>query len=1173
MRELSSRFWNLFRRHRQTKSRTRATTKSRWRPTFELLEGRLTPATSGFLAPSPGVVSGLVYLNPQNTGVFQTGDTVVPGATVNLVGTTTQGTAVNSTTTTDANGSFKFFQVQAGTYSLTANTGAFVGGKASIGNLGGQGGNTVSLISVSEGQAGINYNLAVRGFSVGFVSLRQFLSTSKHTLDSSAFPAAGSGITSVDNTVQPQGAPVPGTASLAGSVQDTSSAAVKGLQVNLTGIDDTGRDIFLTTTTDSSGAYSFSTLQSGTYTLNVNAQPAGFRAGTPSVGSLGGLVFQNDQIIKIPVATGSKGTGYKFQEISVPTGSGVGPIISAALADDTAGPGGTASDGITSDPSVLGKIANASAITSFSAGFDSTSSASFTSVLDNLKNDGTFSLNRALLGHVAGGTLADGIHTLHLLATNGPGQSSSFDVTFTLKNTAPTVPTVHLDSTSDPGQIGRTTATTVTIQGQTSAGVQVALIQGTTTKTTTADSSGAYSFSNISLAAGSNNFTVQASDNAGNISQHLASFVRQSAPVAVPAAPVQISLGKNGPDRFVDLSSPTIFTDPNSSDTIVRFNTTAGPLDLELFDTVAPQTVANFLSYIQSGKYTNDVFHRLDTSPPVLQGGGFTFNTTTNNVDTLTPGPNVPNEFSQANSNVAGTIAMAKQGGNQNSANSQFFFNLGDNSVTLNAANNGGFTVFGKVRSGQDQRVLNTLAAFGVKDETAFNAAFNVFPLQNYSGTNFPHDATLNNFAAITSASVLQQSDQLTYSIVSNSSPGIVTATIVQGQLQLHPTGTGTASIVVKATNLGGQTANVTFAVTVGPIGLANPGNQTDLEGDSVSLATTATHTGSAALTFSATGLPDGLSIDPTSGMISGTISSGAHTSSPFTTTVTASDGTNSASQTFNWTVFSGVTVTSVPNQTNKEGDTVSVPVSAKAVNNGALTFTANNLPNGLNIDPTTGLITGTIAAGAAASSPFITTITATQGALSGTTLITWTVNPVVTMNSISAQTNLEGDKPSLQVAATDVNNKPLTFSATGLPTGLAINTSTGLISGTISAGASKASPFQAVITATDGTFSASRTVTWNVNPVVSVSPIQNRSNAEGDTITPVQVTATDANNKTVTFSATHLPTGLQIDTNTGVISGTVSLGAATGSPYSVQVTGTDGTFSDTQTFTWLIHT
>ena len=767
------------------------------------------------------------------------------------------------------------------------------------------------------------------------------------------------------------------------------------------------------------------------------------------------------------------------------------------------------------------------------------------------------------------------MHTLHLQATNALGQSSSSNVTFTLKTTPPTVPTVHLDTTSDPGQTGRTTASTVTIEGQTSPGVQVKLIESSsTTLTTTADSSGAYSFASVPLAAGSNPFTVEAEDNAGNISQHIAFFVRESAPVAVPTAPVSESLGQNGPDRFVDLSAPTIFTDPNASNTILQLNTTVGPMDIQLFDTAAPQTVANFLSYVQGGQYTNDVFHRLDTNPPVLQGGGFTFNPTADTINTLTPGPNVPNEFSTTNSNVAGTIAMAKQGGNQNSASSQFFFNLADNSMTLNAANNGGFTVFGKVFTAQDQRILNTLAAFPVQNETTFNSAFNVFPLQNFSGTSFPAGTTLNNYAAITGATVLQQADQLTFTVVSNSNPGIVTATIVQGQLQLHPTGTGqgTASVVVKATNKGGQSSTVTFSVKVGPIGLANPGNQTDLEGDSVSLSNTANSTTGASLTFSATGLPGGLSIDPTSGTISGTISSGDNSSSPFTTTVTASAGTNSASQTFTWTVLSGVTITPVSNQTNREGDTVSVLVSATPPSGSTLTFSATGLPTGLSIDPSAGLISGTISAGAATSSPFTTTVTAATGTSSKSTTFTWTVNPVVTVNSIATQTNLEGDKVSVQVSATDAHgNTTLVFSALGLPGGLTIDPGTGLISGTIASNAAISSPFGVTITVTDGTFTGTKVFTWKVNPVITIANIANQTNKELDSVS-LQVSATDAKSLPFTFSATGLPNGLSINPTSGLISGSIDVGDAASSPFTSTVTAFDGTFSSSKTFTWTVH-
>ena len=50
------------------------------------------------------------------------------------------------------------------------------------------------------------------------------------------------------------------------------------------------------------------------------------------------------------------------------------------------------------------------------------------------------------------------------------------------------------------------------------------------------------------------------------------------------------------------------------------------------------------------------------------------------------------------------------------------------------------------------------------------------------------------------------------------------------------------------------------------------------------------------------------------------------------------------------------------------------------------------------------------------------------------------------------------------------------------------------------------------------------------------------------------------------------VPTGLTIDATTGLISGPISLGAASGSPYATQVTASDGTFSDTQMFTWTVN-
>lgn len=128
---------------------------------------------------------------------------------------------------------------------------------------------------------------------------------------------------------------------------------------------------------------------------------------------------------------------------------------------------------------------------------------------------------------------------------------------------------------------------------------------------------------------------------------------------------------------------------------VACFNTNMGQFCIELFETQTPLTTANFLRYIDINAYTNGIFHR---SVPnfVIQGGGFKIvdsadEKTLAPVNTFAP---ITNEFKI--SNTRGTVAMAKLGGNPNSATSQWFVNLADNSLNLDNQN-GGFTVFGRV--------------------------------------------------------------------------------------------------------------------------------------------------------------------------------------------------------------------------------------------------------------------------------------------------------------------------------------------------------------------------------------------------------------------------------------------------------------------------------------------
>lgn len=145
--------------------------------------------------------------------------------------------------------------------------------------------------------------------------------------------------------------------------------------------------------------------------------------------------------------------------------------------------------------------------------------------------------------------------------------------------------------------------------------------------------------------------------------------------------------------------------------TIVRFGTKFGNIDVELFDTDKPITVSNFLRYVHGGLYTNMFMHRV-VQNFVIQGGGYYVTTqggSPSGIDAIATFAPITNEFNVGpfHSNVYGTLAMAKTS-DPNSATSQFFFNLSNNSASLDDTNNsGGFTVFGQVIAGTN--VLNQL--------------------------------------------------------------------------------------------------------------------------------------------------------------------------------------------------------------------------------------------------------------------------------------------------------------------------------------------------------------------------------------------------------------------------------------------------------------------------------
>ena len=138
----------------------------------------------------------------------------------------------------------------------------------------------------------------------------------------------------------------------------------------------------------------------------------------------------------------------------------------------------------------------------------------------------------------------------------------------------------------------------------------------------------------------------------------------------------------------------------------VVFETNMGSYTLELNSEKAPETVANFLVYVDAGFYSNTLFHRVIPGF-VVQGGGFEKGM--KKKPTLSP---VKNESDNGLMNIKGAISMARTRA-PDSATSQFFINVIHNPSLDRRGSQPGYTVFGKVTEGLD--VIDKIIAVATK--------------------------------------------------------------------------------------------------------------------------------------------------------------------------------------------------------------------------------------------------------------------------------------------------------------------------------------------------------------------------------------------------------------------------------------------------------------------------
>ncbi len=309
--------------------------------------------------------------------------------------------------------------------------------------------------------------------------------------------------------------------------------------------------------------------------------------------------------------------------------------------------------------------------------------------------------------------------------------------------------------------------------------------------------------------------------------------------------------------------------------------------------------------------------------------------------------------------------------------------------------------------------------------------------------------------------------------------------------------GTGTGG----AAGANGSAGSITLNWNVDNLSVTAPGTQSSVTGSAISnVAVTSgfDSTGGNTVTYSASGLPPGLSISA-----GGTISGTPTTPGTYTPTVTVTDSQALAvtSTSFTWTVTNTVSVTHPANQSSVSGTAIT-PLTNSATDSQTgqtFTWTATGLPTGLSIASSTGTITGT----PTTPGTYTPTVRATDGAgFAGSTSFTWTVTNTVSVTNPGSQVERlgHGHHPLTNSATDSQTGQTFTWTATGLPTGLSIASSTGTITGTPTTPGTST----VTLTATDGLgFAGSTSFTWTVTNTVSVTNPGSQSSVSGTAITP----------------------------------------------------------------------
>ncbi|MBX3301370.1 MAG: putative Ig domain-containing protein [Nitrospira sp.] len=432
------------------------------------------------------------------------------------------------------------------------------------------------------------------------------------------------------------------------------------------------------------------------------------------------------------------------------------PVLTAALAHDT---GASATDQLTSNPTIIGILTDNGTLASFTAGFGATPTFN---ILPDRQANGAFTLTPARLAQIQDAPLTDGPHTLTLRATDGVGHSTQVTVSFTLDTSvAPLSLDLHPGSDTAPVGDQQTTQELVTLTGQTEPHAGLELLDGLLEPlaTTTADAAGLFTFPNVALALGANTVTARATDLAGN---------QQSFSRTITRTPIQTTV------RWIN---------PNGGDWHTVSNWSTGVLPTADQDVIIDIAVTNPITHTAG---TTQIKSLTSTQPLALAGGIV----------------NISGDFESGNpvSFTGGSVSTA--GDQIYNANVVLAANttLSGNDITFNANVNGSPHTLTLNMTGAITQMAGFLTA-----ETLTLSAQTGITLTNIDVSSL---AAMN----VTGAVVITEVDGLTLNAVSNSNGSITIATA--GSLVLN--GNVTAGVNTMTLTSGASISQLAGTLTAG---------------------------------------------------------------------------------------------------------------------------------------------------------------------------------------------------------------------------------------------------------------------------------------------------------------------------------------------------------------------